>query len=62
MKMHFLPGTLVRLVQPELFNDEDMYLVIGLGKETIGGPTCKILKCRTGEIFEWYEDVLTEIK
>ena len=61
MSSGFRPGTMVRLIQPELFEDESMYLVIGRTSEKLGGPACKILRCGTGEVFEWYEDVLVEV-
>lgn len=60
MTVGFRPGALVRVVQPELFKDESIYLVIGRARETSGGPTCKVMRCGTGEVFEWYEDVLVE--
>jgi len=62
MSSGFRPGTLVRLIQSELFEDEDMYLVIGRTKETNAGHACKVLRCRTGEVFEWYEDFLQVVE
>ena len=50
------------MIQPELFEDEDMYLVIGRTKETNAGHACKVLRCRTGEVFEWYEDFLQVVE
>ena len=62
MSSGFRPGTLVRLIQPELFENEDLYLVIGRTKETNAGHACSVLRRRTGEVFEWYEDFLQVVE
>ena len=62
------PGTLVRLVQPELFGEDGVFVVIEtkrqFAEDQFSGNhmVCKVLQSSTGRVFEWYADILEEIK
>jgi len=66
--MSFRTGTLVTLIQPELFDESGIFVVLEVcnayaeDQFTDNHNICKVLQCSTGKIFEWYADILEEIK
>jgi len=64
----FAPGTLVRLTQSDLFYETGVFIVIDsydvYAEDQFGKDhnVCKILQSSTGRVFEWYVDILEEIK
>jgi hypothetical protein len=67
--MSFKPGTMVQLIQPELFEQHERgpYVVLEdkpvdtQNHKGINDRVCKILQSGTGKVFHWYSDLLEEI-
>lgn len=63
----FAPGTLVRLIQSNLFYETGVFVVIEsrdlyAEDQLENHRICKVLQSNTGEVFEWYSHVLEEVK
>jgi len=64
----YLPGTLVRLIQPELFHECGVFVVLETrmlyaeDQFAQNHSVCKVLQSDTGRVFEWYSDILEKIE
>lgn len=67
-KHSFPPGTLVRLTQPDLFYEAGIFVVLESHEQFAEDQfakdhrVCRVLQSNTGKIFEWYVDILEEVK